>query len=124
MQDCIKMNGIEIWQPDSGLTYPFETTYAADSGRVISGVNHATPLFTVEQLGYTATDVPVEEVRKILQIIIHGYPFTLHYFSLYYCAWRDGLFRVGKGDCSIMSLKNGEETVETLSFNMTGENPI
>lgn len=124
MQDKLKMNGMEIFQPDSGLQYDFETTFSSDSTRVQSGVMHATPLFTVEQLGYTATHVPVEEVKKILQYIAKGETFTLHYFSTYYGTWRDDAFRVGKGQFTIGSLEENDEYIDTLSFNMTGDNPI
>lgn len=124
MQEKIKINGIEIWQPDKGLQSDFQTTFSSDSARVQSGVLHATPLFTVEQFGYTATDVPVAEASVILKQIIKGQPFTLHYYSPYYGAWRDDTFRVGQGQFSIGSLKEDEEKLESLSFNMTGDNPI
>ena len=124
MQDTIKINGIQIYQPDEGLQSSFETTYSSDSGRVQSGVMHATPLFTVEQFSYSATDVPIDDVKVILQQIIKGNPFTLHYFSPYYGRWRDDAFRVGKGQYSIGSLKENGEKIESLSFNMTGDNPI
>ena len=124
MQDTIKINGIQIYQPDEGLQSSFETTYTSDSTRVQSGVMHATPLFTVEQFSYSATDVPIEDVKIILQQIIKGNPFTLHYYSPFYGKWRDDIFRVGKGQYSIGSLKADEEKIETLSFNMTGDNPI
>lgn len=123
-QDRMKMNGIEIFQPDKGLQYSTETKYSEDSGRVQSGPAHITPLFTVEQLGYKATNVPQKEVTKILQIIDKGWPFTLHYFSMHYGEWRDEKFYVGKGQYSVGSWKTGEEHVESLSFNMTGVNPI
>lgn len=124
MQDKIKINDIEIYQPDSDLASGFETTFTADSGRVQSGVMHASPMFTVEQFSYKATDIPIEEASKILQMIVHGRPFTLHYFSPYYGIWRDGTFRVGKGSLSIGSLENNGEKLTLLSFNMTGDNPI
>lgn len=124
MQDKIKINGIEIYQPDSGLQSSFETTYSSDSGRVQSGVMHATPLFTVEQFSYTATDIPVEDASVIIQQIVKGESFTLHYFSPFYGMWRDDLFRVGRGQYSIGSLKENGEKIESLSFNMTGDNPI
>ena len=124
MQDTNKINGIQIYQPDEGLQSSFETTYTSDSTRVQSGVMHATPLFTVEQFSYSATDVPIEDVKIILQQIIKGNPFTLHYYSPFYGRWRDDIFRVGKGQYSIGSLKADEEKIETLSFNMTGDNPI
>lgn len=124
MQDTIKINGVEIYQPDGDLGSGFETTFTQDSGRVQSGVMHATPMFTVEQFSYVATDIPIEESSKILQMIVHGKPFNLHYFSPYYGTWRDDNFRIGKGSLSIGSLKEGEEKLTSLSFNMTGDNPI
>ena len=124
MQDVIKINDIEIHQPDEGLQASFETTYTSDSTRVQSGVMHATPMFTVEQFSYSATDVPVDDAKVIIQQIIKGNAFKLHYFSPYYGEWRDDMFRVGKGQYSIGTLKADEEKLSSLSFNMTGDNPI
>lgn len=124
MQDKIMINGVEIYQPDNDLGSSFETTFTQDSGRVQSGVMHATPMFTVEQFSYVATDIPVAEASKILQMIVHGRPFTLHYFSPYYGNWRNDTFRVGRGSLSIGSLKENKEKLTSLSFNMTGDNPI
>lgn len=123
-QDCIKINGIEIFQPDEGLTYDFETTYAEDSGRVQSGKMHASPLFTVEALGYEATDIPVSDAAVILQQVATGGFFTLHYFSVYKNAWRDGQFYAGKGSMTIGRLTANDERIENLSFNMIGRDPI
>lgn len=124
-QDKIKMNGIEIWQPDKDMTYSFETTFTEDSVRVQSGGDHFTPMFTVEQYGYKATNIPQSEATKILQIIALGKPFTLHHFSLYHGCWRDDVFRVGKsGNLQIGSLSENEEYLSELSFNMTGKNPL
>lgn len=124
MQEMYMINDIEIFQPDKGLQSSFETTYSSDSTRVQSGVMHATPLFTVEQFSYTATDIPIEDAKVILEQIIKGFSFKLHYFSPYYGIWRDDTFRVGKGQFSIGCLKEGGEKLESLSFNMTGDNPI
>lgn len=123
-QQRMMMNGIEVHQPDKGLKYSFETKYSEDSGRVQSGEAHLTPLFTVEQLSYSAKNIPQSEATKIVQMICTGKPFTLHYFSLYYGTWRDDKFYVGKGDYNIGSLKEDEEHVESLSFNMTGKSPL
>lgn len=123
-QDRMKMNGVDIWQPDEGLKYNTEITYTKDSGRVQSGEAHITPMFTVEQLGYTATNIPQEEVTKILQIIDSGKPFTLHYFSLHYGRWRDAAFYVGKNSYDVGSLKDDDRYVSSLTFNMTGVKPI
>lgn len=124
MQEVIKINDIVIFQPDEGLQYSFETTYSSDSTRVQSGQAHFTPLFTIEQLGYTATDIPVKDAKVIIEQIIKGNAFNLRYFSVYYGTWRTAKFRVGKGQFAIGSLKDGEEKLTSLSFNMTGEEPL
>ena len=124
MQDKIRINGIEIYQPDEGLESSFETTYSEDSTRLQSGEANFVPLFTVEQFSYKATDIPVKEASVILQQIIKGEVFVLHYFSPYFGKWRDGKFRVGKGQFSIGTLESGNERLTSLSFNMTGESPI
>lgn len=124
MQDKIRINGIEIFQPDEGLKSSFETTYTEDSTRLQSGEANFVPLFTVEQFSYSASDIPVAEASVILQQIIKGEKFNLHYFSPYFGKWRDGMFRVGQGQFEIGTLEEGEEKLSSLSFNMTGENPI
>ena len=123
-QQKITINSLDIWQPDADLDYNFETTYSSDSTRTQDGTGHFTALFTVEQLGYSATDIPVAEASKILQQVIKGKHFSLHYFSPYYGAWRDGTFYVGKGDCSIGTLEADGERLSSLKFNMTGVYPI
>ena len=124
MQDTIKINDIEIFQPDEGLKSSFETTYSEDSTRLQTGEANFVPLFTVEQFSYSATDIPVADASVILQQIIKGEAFKLHYFSVFYGKWRTAKFRVGKGQFAIGSLKTGEERLTSLSFNMTGDNPI
>lgn len=123
-QEKIVMNGITIWQPDKGLTYNFETTYTEDSTRIQSGTGYFTPLFTVEQLGYTATNIPASKVKEILLVITKGNPFSLRYYSLYYGTWRTDTFYVGQGQSSIGELIEDNEYCESFSFNMTGVNPI
>lgn len=125
MQDRIRINGEVIWQPDKdSLSYNFESTYTEDSTRVQTGKGYFTPQFTVEQLGYSAKNVPQAEATKILQMVDSGEPFTLHYFSLHYGVWRDGLFYVGMGNLNIGSLNQETMRVASLAFNMTGVDPI
>jgi len=123
-QHRIKINGQDIFQPDEDLTCNFETTYTEDSSRTQDGIGHFTPLFTVEQFGYKATNIPVSEASDILRVIALGGNFTLHYFSPFYGAWRDDIFYVGKGSLNVGRLKEGEEFLSSLSFNMTGVNPL
>ena len=125
MQNKIKINNVEIYQPDSdNLSYNFETTYSSDSQRTQNGVGHFTPLFTVEQLGYSASNIPANKVAEILQLIAKGRKFNLFYYSTYYGTWRTAEFYVGKGSLTIGTLSADKEKISKLSFNMTGVNPI
>lgn len=125
MQDLIRINGVDIFQPDEDLGYAIETTFTEDSTRLQSGSANFVPMFTVEQLSYQATDIPIEKATEILQMVGKGESFTLHYFSVFYGGWRDGTFRVGKSNTiSIGSLEEGNEKLSTLSFNMTGDEPL
>lgn len=123
-QQKILFNGIEIQQPDEGLGYDFETTYSEDTGRVQSGVLHLTPLFTVESFSYEATDLTIQSMKQILEIVAKGSPFTMYYFSPYYGIWRTDTFYVGRGSLSIGTLEVESERYESLSFNIIGINPI
>ena len=123
-QDKIKINDVEIYQPDEGLQWNFETTFSAGSTRTQSGKGRFSPLFTVEQLTYTATDIPVAEASKILKMFAKGRHFSLHYFSVYTGKWQTGSFYVGQGDITIKTIKDNDETLQTLSFKMTGDDPI
>lgn len=124
MQEKITFNDIAIKQPDEGLKYDFETTYTDDSTRVQSGVLHSTPLFTVESFGYSSSNLTIEEMKTILQIVAKGKRFKMHYFSPYYGKWRDDTFYVGKGSLSIGTLRQDKERFKSLSFNVVGVNPI
>ena len=119
----ILINGVEIWQPDEGIQYNLETTYSEDTQRIITGLLIATPLFTVEQLGYQASWIPVAAASAILQMVI-GVNFQLTYFSPYFGAWRTAEFYVGKGSMNIGRLNPEDMVLESLSFNMQGVNPV
>lgn len=123
-QQYIKINNIKIKQPDEGLGYDFETTYTEDSTRVQSGAGHFTPMFTVEVLSYTASWLTLSEMKTILQEVAKGKNYTLHYFSPFYGAWRDGTFYTGKGSLTIGRLNEDGEHYDELSFSMIGVNPI
>lgn len=125
MQDCFMMNNQKVWQPDSEMAAAWETTFTEDSTRVQSGRDHFTPLFTIEQYSYSASNVPVAEATKIIQMVLKGKPVLLHYWSVYYGRWRDDYFRVGKSqNITIGTLISGGEMYSKLAFNMTGVNPV
>lgn len=76
-----KMNGASIYQPDKDMGYNLETTYSEGSNRTQFGKALLTPLFTVEQYSYEASNVPVIEANKILKIIAKGKTFNLYHWS-------------------------------------------
>lgn len=122
--DKYKLNSTLIRQPDSGLSYDFETTYTADTTRTQNGVLHPSRMFTVESFGYKATGLTIAEMKTILQIVAKGVPYTMHYFSPYYGTWRDDTFYTGKGSLAIGYLNESTGQYDSLSFNMVGVNPI
>lgn len=119
-QDKFRINGAEVFQPDCDMAFAYETTYTEGSGRVKSGSAKITPMFTVEQYSYSASNVPMADASKILKMVV-GKTFRLHYFSVYHGKWRDAKFYVGQlQSSSIQTLKNNHEMLKTLSFNAEG----
>lgn len=124
-KEKIKMNNIIIWQPEKDMAYSFETQYSSGSKRTQYGVGKFTPLFTVEQYGYTGKNIPINEATKIIRIIAKGHNFTLHHFSIYHGEWRNDPFYVAKSqDIKIGELSDDGKYLSELSFNMTGVNPL
>ena len=123
-QEYIKFNGITVKQPDQKMGYGFSTKFTDDSKRTQDGVQHTTPIYTVETLTYKASFLSVDEMKTILQIVARGTPFTLRYFSPYYGVWRSDRFCVQSGSLSIGRLNEDKEKYDSLSFSMEGVNPI
>lgn len=124
-QNYIQMGTLEtntqkIWQPDEGLGVDFETKYTEDTDRLTNGDLYLQPMFTNEALSYEASLIPVAEAAKILQYIIKGNKFWLHYFSVPDNKWLTKPFYVGKGNLTIGRLTENGEYLEKLSFQMTG----
>ena len=125
MQEKLLFNGIEIKQPDSGaLGVNFDTTFTEDSGSIMSGTAFVAPLFTVESYSYEATDLTLEEMSQILQIVAKGKIFKCRYLSAYYGKWRTDEFYVGKGSLNVGTWQTSEEKYDKLSFNIIGVNPL
>lgn len=118
-------NWTTIRQPDSGLTYNFETTYTEDSTRTQDGQLNAKAMFTIEQLGYSAMRVTAAEMQTILSFVAKGTPFYLRYFCPYTGTWiGNRKFYVGKGQLNVGSLSEDYSYFEDVSFNMTSVAPL
>lgn len=118
MEEQYMINGIPIYDPDAEAGGSWETTYTSDSGRTTSGFANIVPMFTVWQETYVATDIPVEEASKIINLICRGGFINYHYFSLLKNEWRTDIFYVGKGSHKIGSLDRKTGRLASLSFNL------
>lgn len=123
-QQYITIDGIKIRQPNTGMTFSFETTFGSGSKRTQTGVLYSMPMFTVEAYSYEASFLTMAEIKTILQLIAKGRHFMLHYPSAYYGEWRTAPFYVGQGNINVGGLIEGEEMFDSISFQMTGVNPI
>lgn len=124
MAERIKINGIYIKQPLEGLGYGFKKMYSSDSTFVQSGREYTTTVGTYEEFTYSAVDLKKEELSIILQQIIDEEVFVLHYMSPYYGEWRDDEFKVESASVSVGRWVENDERYKSLSFTMTGVNPI
>ena len=124
MADRIKINDIVIKQPLSGLGYGFTKKYSRDSTHTQSGREYTTTVGVYEQFNYSAANLTEEELSTILRQVLDGEVFTLHYRSAYYGGWRDDEFKVEAVDTIIGSWVEEHEVYESLSFKMTGVNPL
>ena len=122
-QKKILINGVEIWQPDEELGWNYETTYTNDSGNTQDGVGHITPMFTKESFSYPASKMPAAEASKILKLVV-GKTFSLYAWNPYFGKWMTMRCYVGKGSMNIKTLKEGDETMSNISFNMVDLIPL
>jgi hypothetical protein len=126
MQDRIKIDGWDAAQP-SEYKYSVETTSTEDSGRVMSGTQYDTPMFTVEAFDVVYKNLSAKTCSELLKRIVKkpGKPyFTLHYFSPYYGVWRNAQFGVSQGTLNIQSLEKGDENVSEVSCRFVGRYPL
>lgn len=125
MQQKIKINGIEIVQPDKdGYTISLSTTSSAKSGRTMKGNMKNTPLFTVESYGLKWSNLRASECAQILQQVVGKSEFDFYHFNVYRAKWETGKFYAANFNTPIYRLNEGEERVNELSFQVTGVNPI
>lgn len=122
-QKKILINNTSIWQPDKDLAWNHETTYTPDSTRTQVGEGHFTEMFTTESFSYSGSNIPVPEVKKILQMIV-GKKYDLYAFNPYFGEWMTMKCYTGQGSLNIGSLKDGGERISSLSFNMVDLKPL
>ena len=125
MQQKIKINGIEIVQPDKdGYALSLATTSSAKSGRTMRGNMRNTPLFTVEAYNLKWTNLSAAECAQILQQVVGKAEFDFYHFNVYRAKWETGKFYAANYNTPLYRLNEGDERVQELSFQVTGVNPL
>lgn len=110
MQDCIKINGITVVQPDDdGYSANLATTSTDDSDRDQSLVMHNTPIGTVQGYELKWSYIKARDAATILREIINRSSFTLHYFDILTASWRDGEFYASNFNAPCKTLEGGVE---------------
>lgn len=122
-QEKIKINGVEIWQPDEELAWNYETTYTPDSTRSQDGEGHFTEMFTTESFAYSASNIPADEWSKISKMIV-GKKYDLWAWNPHFGKWMTMRCYTGQGSLNIKTLKSGEERHTSVSFNMVDIKPL
>lgn len=124
MQDCLKMNEIEIVQPDEdGYSANLSTTSTEDSDRDMSLVMHNTPIGTVVSYSLKWSDIKAADAALILSQVLNKSSFTFHYFDILTATWRDGEFYATTFNSPSKTVEDGVEAWDELSFNVIGVNP-
>ena len=120
--DRYKINGLLIPQPDEDMQCNFETTYSEGSNRTQKGVALITPLFTVMQYSYKATNVPADEKStNLVNASIKRKPSILHHWLAHKNEWRSEKSYVRKLQ---YNAKRVGEYYSEISFNIQGANPL
>lgn len=122
MQDKIKINSVEIKQPDTYKAV-FATTSTDDSIRDMALIMHNTPIGTVEGYDLTWSNLTASEMKTIMGQVLNKASFTVHYFDLITGSWRDGDFYASNFNAPALTLEDGAEVWDELSFNIIGVNP-
>ena len=106
------------------VTPKFAVTSTEESGRVQTGQMLNTPMFTVASYQIEFGKMTGEDLGKLLAKIVGKSSFTFHHFDVFNNQWADAQFYAANIDCSNVYIKDGKETVDSLSFQVTGINPV
>ena len=109
---------------DDGYTINFATTSTQNSGRTMRGVMNNVPLFTVESYNLRWANLPTADVSAILTQVMGKSGFNFYHYNIYKARWETGVFYAANFNSPALSLKEGNEKVKELTFQVTGVNPV
>lgn len=107
-----------------GYTLNLATTSTSSSGRSQRGHMYNTVMFTVESYNLKWTNIPASQAAGILKQVLGKSSFNFHYYSMLQGKWTTDKFYVANVTSPIISLKDGEEKVRELSFQVTKIDPV
>ena len=124
-QQHLRFGTYEPPDPDEdGYQVQFATTSTSSSGRTQRGNMINTAMFTVEAYSLKWTDIPASAVKNILSQVMGKNSFSFYHFNVYKDELETGEFYVANINSPFYLLKENEERVSELSFQVTAINPL
>ena len=109
---------------DDGYEVALATTSTSKSGRTMRGNMKNAVLFTAEAYKLKWTDIKASEAGRILQEIVGKDEFNFFHFNVYSGRWEKAKFYASNFNAPVVSLKEGDERLSELSFQVTAINPL
>lgn len=100
------------------------TTSTSKSGRTMRGVMKNTAMFTVEAYELKWTNISAKEASRILAEVVNKDSFLFYHYNVYRSQWETGEFYAANFNTPVLDLTDGKETLDELSFRVTGINPL
>lgn len=107
-----------------GYQAKLATTSTSKSGRTMRGVMKNTAMFTVESYDLKWTNISVKEASLILEKVLNKNSFQFYHYNVYRSRWESGEFYAANYNTPVVDLTDEKETLNELSFQVTGINPI
>lgn len=106
------------------VTPKFAVTSTEESGRVQTGKMYNTTMFTVESYDIEFGKMTGSALSNLLRAIMGKPSFQFYHFNVFNNQWQTSPFYVANIDCTDLYVKDGKETIDKLSFQVTGINPV
>lgn len=109
---------------EDGYKIAIATTSTDNSGRLMRGDMKNSVLFSTEAYKLKWTDIPVMQASNILNQVVNKNEFDFFHFNLYACRWETSRFYAANFNAPVLCLKEGEEKLDELSFQVTSIHPL
>ena len=124
-QKHIKLGTYTPPDPDrDGYQVSLATTSSDKSGRTMRGNMKNAVLFTIEAYNLKWTDIKAEDASRILKEVMDKDEFDFYHFNVYKAQWETTKFYAANFNAPMISLEDGKEKLDELSFQVTSMNPV